>query len=246
MSSPRSDRTSEDPHSHGFDSRAWTGPEPERPTLDRRRARAAFRAAGGSGAVRPQRMASSFLWIGLGSLLAFALLGPMDVDPWPVPTVWRNEVRELFGLGWSTAGPDATGRARVTVGPDILLLITTLLAGWAGILTAWTCRRALARGFRAEEADRVGAVFVTRRVDLLAPGIGFLFLTASEADTISLATLLVLALLSVTTVRAMTAVAERRFAGLGARSPVASRWDVAALVASSTVLAMVIVRAWAT
>lgn len=222
----------------GFDSRAWTGPEPQPPKIDPRPARAAFAQAGGASARLPQRVASGLVALGVVLLLGLALLQPAVLDPWPVPGFALERFRE----GWTASGLGALMPLPTwtITGNDIrvLLLGLTLLAASAGVVLAWCVRRALARGFEAAESVGPHAVFVTHPVDLLAPLACFCVLSAPlGSGSLSLLLLLLLGLLARLVSRAMTAIAERRFAGLPARSNRASHWDAASLAAGFGALA---------
>ena len=219
--------------SGGFDSRAWTGPENPPPQLDRGRARIAFAKAGGPPALRPQRVSSLVVAAGFALLVLATLFLPSVLDPWPLPASALDPLRGGSPMPW----------ALTSTGIRALLFGLVILASLCGVALAWASRGALARGFEAAEGPGREAVFVTHRADLLAPVLSFgLLARAGEHPRVSLWLLLLTGFLALFLVRAMTAVAERRFAGLGTRSNRASRWDVVALGASFVLLTAMLVR----
>jgi len=216
------------------DSRRWTGPEPAPPALDRRASRAAFEAAGGPGARAPQRAASAVSWIGL-AVLPFVVLAGADgrarlLGLEPLAARLRGGLE-----GWLSpilGVKDTEGMVALLGDPRLLAGLLALLGGLAGIASAWRHRAALARGFGAAEAGVPGAVFTTRRYGEAAPFL-LLFVGTRPAGGDLLA-LNALALWFVARLAAggLTALAERRAAGLGGRAAAPSGWDAATMAAS--------------
>jgi hypothetical protein len=224
------------------DSRRWTGPEPSPPTLDRRAARAAFQAAGGRGAAAPQRAASAVSWAGLALLPLVVLAGAdaraelFGLEPL---AAWLREVLEAR-LSPALGPRDADGMVALLGDPRLLATLLALAGAFAGILSAWRNRAALARGFAAAEAGVPGAVFAPRRHREAAPFI-LLFVGWRPLEG-GLLWLNALALWLVARFAAgtLTALAERRAAGLGARSALSSGWDLAMSAASLSALLLLL------
>jgi len=218
----------------GVDSRRWTGPEPAPVPLDRRAARAAFRAAGGPGTVAPQRAAALVSWLGLVLMLAVILVGAdgrarlLGLEP--------LAARVRAGLeGWLTAfaGPkDAEGLLGLAGDPRPLAAVLAIAGTLAGLASAWRHRAALARGFAAAEAGTPGAVFTTLQHWGAAPLLFVLISTKPPDGPLFAANALALWLVARFAAAGLVAVAERRAAGLGARGAAPSRWDVATIVVS--------------
>ncbi len=219
----------------GIDSRAWTGPEPQVPEpADRAAALAAFARAGGPAATRPQRMAGLVVFAGLVPFALLALFGASGLDPWPLsPRAW-DALRANPLADALRAVLEASGLAALAPHLGAYAALLALLASLAGIALAWRGRTALARGFRAAEAGSIsGSVFVTRLADPLPPVLGLAFIArAFAAGEANLLTAFLLVPVVVLLARAVTALAERRVAGLGRRSAEPSTWDLVTLAAA--------------
>ncbi|MCR0985072.1 hypothetical protein [Roseomonas populi] len=217
-----------------IDSRRWTGPEPAAPPLDRRGARAAFLAAGGPGAAAPQRAASAASWAGL-ALLPFVVLagaepGASLLGLEPTAARLRGGLEALLSpsLGLKGAG----GMVSLLGDPRLLAALLALGGSAVGIASAWRHRAALARGFAAAEAGVPGVAFRTHRYWEAAPFVLLLVAWRPLGGDLLLLNALALWLLARLAAGTLTALAERRAAGLGARSPASSGWDLASLVLS--------------
>lgn len=215
-------------------SRRWTGPEPAPPPLDRRAARAAFLDAGGRDAGTPQRAASAVSWTGLALLPLVVLVGAderaalLGLEP---AAAWLRAGMEA-GLSPHLGMKGAEGMVALLGDPRLLAVLLALAGALAGIVSAWRHGAALGRAFAAAEAGMPGAVFTTRRVGATAP---FLLLFAAlqpPGGRLLLLNALALWLIARLVAGALTAAAERRAAGLGARSAAPSAWDLATMVAS--------------
>ncbi|WP_458095000.1 hypothetical protein [Roseomonas sp. WA12] len=218
----------------GVDSRGWTGPEPAPAQADRRLARAAFLAAGGPGAAAPQRAASAVSWAGLGVMAGVILLGA-DRDSW-LPGLGPLAMRVRGGVeGWLAgfAGPKTAEGLVVLMGaPGLLAAMLAILGAVAGILSAWRNRAALTRGFGAADALAPGGAFATLRHWEAAP----LFLLLAGVKPAGGFWLVVNAVLLWLIARfaagQLTAIAERRAAGLAMRGASPSGWDLATILVS--------------
>jgi len=232
-------------------SRRWTGPEAE-PPLDHRVARAAFLAAGGTGAAAPQRAAARVSWIGLPLMTAAALLGagdralPLALSP-PAARL-REAVEAALRPGLGLKG--AEGMAALLGDTRILAVLLALAGALAGIAAARRHRAALRRGFDAAEAgtprdaaedDTPRPVFRTRHAGLLLP---LLMLPAlhppAAGGTRYLLEALLLWLFSRLAAAGLCAVAERRAAGLGAGAAAPSGWAAAELLLSLGALLLIL------
>lgn len=229
--------------SGGFDSRVWTGPEPEPARPAAKGARAAFAQAGGATALLPQRACIFVVALFFALIMAVVLLRSSPIDPWPLPRTTLGQLRETWiASGFAELLPVLHG-TRTGNGIRACLTGLVLIASLGGIVSAWYARRSLALGFAAAEGPKRDTVFVTHHVSLFAPVFSFCILAGPVDDAGgSLTFLLVMGLLALFTARAITAVAERRFAGLGSRSREPSRWDVAGLCVSLAALSVTFLR----
>lgn len=230
-------------NSDGFDSRVWTGPEPEPARPDAKAARAAFAKAGGATALLPQRACLFVVALFFALIMAVALLQSSPIDPWPLPRTTLGQLHETWiASGLAERLPVLHG---TVTGNGIRACLTGLvaLASLCGIGSAWWARRSLALGFAAAEGPKRHTVFVTHHVALFAPVFSFCMLAGPVDDAGgSLMFFLVMGVLALFTSRAITAVAERRFAGLGSRSRESSHWDIAGLCVSLAALSVTFLR----
>lgn len=229
--------------SGGFDSRAWTGPEPEPARPDAKSARAAFAKTGGATALLPQRACLFVVALFFALIMAVALLRSSPIDPWPLPRTTLGQLRETWiASGLADLLPVMPG---TMTGNGIRACLTGLavIASLGGIVSAWCARRSLALGFAAAEGPKRDTVFVTHHVALFAPVFSFCILAGPVDDPgYSLTFLLMMGLLALFTARTITAVAERRFAGLGSRSREPSRWDIAGVCVSLAAMSVTFLR----
>ena len=203
-------------------------------SLDQRASRAAFMAAGGPGATAPQCAASAVSWIGLG-LLPLVVLAGADGRAWLLglePLAGRLRGGLEAWLFSALGTKDVEGMAALLSDPRLLAALLALLGGLAGIASAWRHRAALARGFAAAEAGVPGATFATRRYGEAAPFLLIFMGMRPVGGDMLVPNALVLCLVAHLAAGGLTAMAERRAAGLGWHAAAPSSWDAATMAAS--------------
>ncbi|MBO1081613.1 hypothetical protein [Roseomonas haemaphysalidis] len=207
-----------------IDSRGWTGPAPEPAPADRHAAHAAFLAAGGPAAARPQRVAAAACWTGL-VLLPFVVLLGADDRSWPPGLPAAGDAFRAMLDAWlvpSIGSKGVEGVVAVLGDPRVPALLLALAGSIAGMASAWQHRAALTRGFQA-----AGDALQTSRFGGTATLLLLLSTLRPVGGTLLALNALMLWFFARLTAEALTTLVKRIAAGAARR-----RWDWATLLAS--------------